>query len=238
MNTLPVTGEHCLYRPLRGVHHSGLSVPAYVEELLRAYAGTAHPRETGGLLLGWWDQSVPVVAYALEVKDPRATRIRWTRDEARAQAALAQTRSQGHKHVGYVGDWHSHPFNVGPRGSDLRELRRVSRQYDQPTALAVVRRRQRNIRCRLAQVGARLVVSRAGGGRGQSHPVKWVPCARARRRRCTRSDPIGSGRRLARRPCVSAECSIAALPSRRLHQAGWLPSPVSGACSLAHPPVR
>src|SRR5665647_3825349 len=64
MNTLPVTGEHCLYRPLREVHHSGLSVPAYVEDLLRAYAGTAHPRETGGLLLGWWEQSVPVVAYA------------------------------------------------------------------------------------------------------------------------------------------------------------------------------
>jgi len=80
-----------------------------------------------------------VIAYALEVKDPRATRRRWTRNEAPARVALGKARRQGHKHLGYVGDWHSHPVNFGPSASDLRELRRVSRQYDQPTALAVVR---------------------------------------------------------------------------------------------------
>ena len=139
MKETPIAAEHWLFRPLGDVNRCGLSVPGYVEELLRAHAWAAHPIETGGLLLGWWDLGVPVIAYALEVKDPRATRRRWTRDEARARVALAQARRHGHKHVGYVGDWHSHPVNLGPSGSDLRELRRVSRQYDQPTTLAVVR---------------------------------------------------------------------------------------------------
>ena len=139
MKETPITAEHWFFRPLGDVNRCGLSVPGYIEELLRAQAEAAHPIETGGLLLGWWDQGVPAIAYALEVKDPRATRRRWTRNEAPARVALGKARRQGHKHLGYVGDWHSHPVNFGPSASDLRELRRVSRQYDQPTALAVVR---------------------------------------------------------------------------------------------------
>jgi proteasome lid subunit RPN8/RPN11 len=139
-------------------------VPDYVEDLLRAYACGARPLETGGLLLGWWNQQVPTIVFAIEVRDPHATRNCWTRDEGRAREALAQARRRGHKHVGYVGDWHSHPANVGPSGADLRELRRVSRQYDDPTVLVVVRDGG-PIDMRLAVAGRLTTIDRLAAGR-------------------------------------------------------------------------
>jgi integrative and conjugative element protein (TIGR02256 family) len=152
--------------PLRGVHRCGLTVPDCVEDLLRAYAFGAHPLETGGLLLGWWERQVPIIFSAVEVKDPHATRRCWTRDERRAQEALEQVQRLG-KHIGYIGDWHSHPADVGPSGSDLRELRRVSRQYGDPITLAVVRHGG-PVDVRLALAGRLTTAARLVAGRPEA----------------------------------------------------------------------
>ena len=121
---------------------AGLPVSAEVATTLRALAADAHPRETGGLLLGWWDKptNLPVVVDVVEVTDPDATGSRWTRDEAGAASALDTVRRSHPDGIGYVGDWHSHPRNAPPSGADLRALKRISRQYDFPVVLLVVRR--------------------------------------------------------------------------------------------------
>ncbi|SHN88825.1 integrative and conjugative element protein, VC0181 family [Geodermatophilus obscurus] len=109
-------------------------------EVIAAAAAAAHPRETGGLLLGWWDAGHVVVRHAVEVPDPGATTNSWSRDEPQAQAALdAALDEHQHPWLGYVGDWHSHPAPCGASSQDVTSIRRASRQYTQPLVLLVHR---------------------------------------------------------------------------------------------------
>jgi proteasome lid subunit RPN8/RPN11 len=117
-----------------------LDVHSDAIEVIATAAAAAHPRETGGLLLGWWDADRIVVRHAVEVPDPAATTNSWSRDEPRAQAVLDAFVGE-HKHpwLGYVGDWHSHPTACGASSQDITVIRRASRQYSEPLALLVYR---------------------------------------------------------------------------------------------------
>jgi proteasome lid subunit RPN8/RPN11 len=111
-----------------------------VIELIVVAAGVAHPLETGGLLLGWWDADKIVIRHAVEVPDPSATTNSWTRDEPQAQAVLdAALTTHEHPWLGYVGDWHTHPGVCGASRRDISSICRASRQYDRPLALLVHR---------------------------------------------------------------------------------------------------
>lgn len=161
--------EHWWYRTIRPVHRCGLTLDPALEEELHALAAAAHPRETGGLLLGWWQDGVPVVVAVVEVPDPSASSHRWTRDEPRAADALAVVRRTFPSDVGYVGDWHSHPADVGPSMQDLRAIRRASRQFDDALVLAVARRGGR-IDTRLAHQGRLTTVSTLTNAASTEHP--------------------------------------------------------------------
>jgi proteasome lid subunit RPN8/RPN11 len=107
--------DHWYVRPLREVHRVALPLFSTATRTIRELSAAAHPRETGGLLLGWWDQCVPVVRAAFEVSDPRAGHNRWTRHEDSATAALAAALAASHEpRLGYIGEWHSHPADIGP----------------------------------------------------------------------------------------------------------------------------
>lgn len=117
-----------------------VDVHADVTAGIAAATASAHPRETGGLLLGWWDDGRVAVRHAVEVPDPHATTDSWSRAELRAQAALdAALAEYQHPWLGYVGDWHSHPSACGASGQDLVSIRRASRQYEQPLVLLIHR---------------------------------------------------------------------------------------------------
>lgn len=109
-------------------------------EVIAAAAEAAHPRETGGVLLGWWDGDDVVVRYAVEVTDPQASTTSWTRDQSTAQAAM-DTAVYEHQHpwLGYIGDWHSHRAACGASSQDLASIRRASRQYTEALVLLVHR---------------------------------------------------------------------------------------------------
>lgn len=135
--------DHWYLRPLRQVHRSGWELPTHVQDLLRKLSERRHPQETGGLLLGWWEDGLPVALDAVEVPDPAATGTRWTRRRSAADQCLELALAQRDDDVGYIGDWHSHPMNVAPSGRDLRQLRTDSRDFSQALGLAVVRRHGR-----------------------------------------------------------------------------------------------
>lgn len=123
----------------RGRRHTP-ALEGPVAASLRKLAAKAHPLETGGLLLGWWEGNALAIVDCVEVPDPHAGRSSWLRREKVAQQALSRVLAdRDDPHLGYVGDWHSHPADVGASRPDLRELRRVSRQYERQVALAVVR---------------------------------------------------------------------------------------------------
>lgn len=117
-----------------------VDVHADATEVIALAAAAAYPRETGGLLLGWWDDGLVVVRHAVEVPDPGATTNSWSRDEPPAQAALdAALAEHHHPWLGYVGDWHSHPAPCGASRQDVTSIRRASRQYPEPLVLFVHR---------------------------------------------------------------------------------------------------
>ena len=99
---------------VRWVAAAGLEISPEVESELRSLAARAEPNETGGLLLGWWEDSRPVIVGAVEVPDVQAGRACWTRTETVAHSVLWQARrTLSDPNIGYIGDWHSHPANVG-----------------------------------------------------------------------------------------------------------------------------
>jgi proteasome lid subunit RPN8/RPN11 len=120
-----------------------------VAEDIAAAANRAAPRETGGLLLGWWAGEAIVVRRMVEVPDPEATAVTWTRRQRPAQAALnAALADLAHPLLGYVGDWHTHDDARDASPGDAITLARASRGYDQPLALVVHRPGGRiDIRC-------------------------------------------------------------------------------------------
>lgn len=128
---------------------------------IAAAAVAAEPFETGGILLGWWNEGAVVVRYAVEVHDPAATSSGWTRNEHQSQAALASALElHQHPWLGYVGDWHTHPAPCGPSGQDERSIRRASRSYA-TALLLLVRRSDGHLDARAARAGRKLSVALA-----------------------------------------------------------------------------
>lgn len=157
------SGDHWYFRTIGDVPRSGLELSAHVHTRVRGYSDRSHPRETGGILLGWWTNGLPVAVDAIELPDDRATRTRWTRRRVSADRALGNAVQRLGLHVGYIGDWHSHPADVPPSWRDLHQLRTDSRDYPNALALAVVRHGGR-IDTRLALAGRLTTVSRMEAG--------------------------------------------------------------------------
>jgi len=117
-----------------------LTGPVLAELSTAAWA--ALPKETGGLLLGWWDArenaEVIVVRHAIEVPDRWATSTSWVRRPHAARAALSHALTAlSHPLLGYVGDWHSHPGTCRASGRDRASLLRTSLQYQHPVLLLI-----------------------------------------------------------------------------------------------------
>jgi hypothetical protein len=105
---------------------------------LTHFASSAAPRETGGLLLGWWDDGAMVVRHAVEVPDRHASRSSWSRRPRVAKGVLNTTLADlDHPLLGYIGDWHSHPEVCGASGRDTQSLALTSEQYTHPLVLIV-----------------------------------------------------------------------------------------------------
>jgi integrative and conjugative element protein (TIGR02256 family) len=107
---------------------------------INAAANGAAPSETGGLLLGWWEDRHVVVRAAVEVADPSASSNSWTRRKENAQRALDHAIATfDHPWIGYVGDWHSHPSTCDASHQDLASIRQASLSYPNPLILLVHR---------------------------------------------------------------------------------------------------
>lgn len=96
---------------------SGISLAAF----------RAHPFETGGVLVGVRAGSGrPWVTRAVEVprqgEPNRSSYVLPPDARPRTIDDLRRTDSR----LGYLGDWHSHPCNVGPSAKDIRALRAIA----------------------------------------------------------------------------------------------------------------
>ena len=137
---MKIVADHWFFRPFTPIGHVELEIPNRVAHRMQRIAQSAFPKETGGLVLGWWEGKIPIIHCIVEVADPVAGPTRWQRNERAASLVLKESLFKARvAHLGYIGDWHSHPENVGPSATDIASLRRVSRQYPQAVVLLVLR---------------------------------------------------------------------------------------------------
>lgn len=86
-----------------------------------AAAVQAHPYETGGILIGVHLDSQPWVTRAIEIPSPNRGRHHYKIPAGATQPAVHAAR-RGDPRLGYLGDWHTHPADVGPSPTDLATL--------------------------------------------------------------------------------------------------------------------
>lgn len=119
--------------------------PAQIELCNEAYetivSETAKrlPMETGGILLGYREDVNMVVTHALVVGCENATHTRYIRNDAKANALLAEFLAERAEDdpTGYIGEWHSHPAPQGPSQIDLGALRETAKTSNGPIVLVI-----------------------------------------------------------------------------------------------------
>ena len=92
---------------------------------LRRHARKAHPYETGGILLGVQTDARPWIAGVIEISTPDRGRSHYRLPRGTTTTAVRDARKTDPR-LGYLGDWHSHPADVGPSPTDRATMRRLS----------------------------------------------------------------------------------------------------------------
>jgi proteasome lid subunit RPN8/RPN11 len=91
----------------------------------RAAAQRAHPAETGGVLLGVYVAGArPWIVEAVTVPSAVASGTYYELGRDERPAAVDEARARDAR-LGYIGDWHSHPADVGPSTVDASTMRHL-----------------------------------------------------------------------------------------------------------------
>lgn len=92
-------------------------------------ASTSHPSETGGVLLGVRTGRSPWITHAVEVES--ATRgPRHYCLPAGSTTALVDEMRRVDSRLGYMGEWHVHPADVGPSPTDRATMRALAKRQN------------------------------------------------------------------------------------------------------------
>lgn len=104
-------------------------------------AAHAHPNETGGILIGVYLDGHPWVIAAIEIPTTDRGRSHYRIPGGTDHPNVLKARATDQR-LGYLGDWHSHPHDVGPSRTDLASLALISmRMPRQPNPTQIVLRR-------------------------------------------------------------------------------------------------
>jgi proteasome lid subunit RPN8/RPN11 len=115
--------------------------------LMREAAVRAHPRETGGILVGVWAEGGrPWVTHACEVESHEAGLAHYVLPAGTTRGLIEQLR-RADSRLGYLGDWHTHPMDAPASGVDHQTVQRLAGTVDsngREIVLLVARRRSRD----------------------------------------------------------------------------------------------
>lgn len=86
-----------------------------------------YPNETGGIIAGYRESGIVQIAFVTG-PGPKAVhgRTSFLRDGEYCQKELDQIFEQTNGTVDYLGEWHSHPFNLGPSRRDKDSLSEIA----------------------------------------------------------------------------------------------------------------
>lgn len=105
-----------------------LNVSESAKAQMASAAARAHPNETGGVLVGVYLDGQPWVTAAIEIASTDRGRHHFKIPYGKTQPAVHAAR-QDDDRLGYLGDWHSHPHDVGPSTTDLATLGLISLKH-------------------------------------------------------------------------------------------------------------
>ena len=108
-----------------------------VQTILDSAAG-AHPLEAGGLLVGVRAGPYPWITHALEVPSTDVSGIHYVFPAGITHSLIRHVRRVD-KRLGYLGEWHVHPADVGPSPTDVRTIATIADSAPNPI-LAIARR--------------------------------------------------------------------------------------------------
>lgn len=97
----------------------------------------AAPRETGGVLIGTTIGERTVVAAAIELPDAGATDGTFTVASGRVVEAVDSAR-QVDEHLGYVGEWHSHPNGGAVSTTDRATMMTIATNTDVDNPILII----------------------------------------------------------------------------------------------------
>jgi proteasome lid subunit RPN8/RPN11 len=111
------------------------------EDMINA-AAAAHPRETGGVLVGvalarGRAGGRPWVTHAVEVPSPKSGPVYYELPAGARQRTVLRLR-RGDPRLGYLGDWHSHPADIDPSRTDASSVASAAASGDLPRPLLFV----------------------------------------------------------------------------------------------------
>lgn len=87
-----------------------------------AAAARAHPKETGGILIGvHTNDGHPWVTRSIEIATDDRGHHHYKIPSGATQPIVHAARRTDPR-LGYLGDWHSHPADIGPSTTDLTTL--------------------------------------------------------------------------------------------------------------------
>lgn len=116
-------------------------------DALIAAAKAANPEETGGVLVGvvlagGEGAGRPWVTNAVEVPSRNKGRSHYELPAGARHRVVRKLRKSDSR-LGYLGDWHSHPSDVGPSPTDIDSIESASLEGDCPRPLLFLVRRGR-----------------------------------------------------------------------------------------------
>ena len=92
------------------------------ENTIREAACRSDPDEAGGVLVGVLVGRRPWVTEAIEVPSIHPSGNRYEISGEDRVKAVSRARDADAR-LGYLGEWHSHPADVGPSSTDLGEMK-------------------------------------------------------------------------------------------------------------------
>jgi hypothetical protein len=94
---------------------------------LEAAAFAAHPKETGGILVGVHTRgSRPWIVHAVEIPSKHSGGGNYVLPTGQRRKEVERIRKGCDGRLGYLGEWHSHPLDVGPSATDLDSIRDIA----------------------------------------------------------------------------------------------------------------
>ena len=158
-------------------------------DTLIAAACREYPFETGGVLIGVFAWGRPWVTNAIEICATRSSTHYFELPSGARNRTVSRLRREDGR-LGYLGDWHSHPMDVGPSGADRSTMARLALNGDCRHPLLFIVRRTRE--------------------KYEIDPRQWT-CASLRRLRIIEAGPLPASQ-------ASHDCDDSLSANSRYHQ--------------------